>query len=348
MKLKNGLLVGTTILSVLFSCAKHTQTLSIVTKFEETGKLTADIQKIPVSILLPRAIFISGDKLLVYKEKEEHLFDVFKLPECTYLFSSSRRGQGPDDFLLLDTRSFQVSGNEFKVMDTGNNKYKTVSVENDQLNVINSKMFPNYRFVNGFYLLADSVYLTLDNAGGKNEYGLYDDRKALLTETGNYPQWTALKAENPNQQMFTYIKNCVVHPDGKKFAAFYGKFKRWRIYDHSASLLHDVDVKIPPYDKDADTDLGNGWEYYIGQPQAINNYIYALCANSKSKQSDNSGVCELQVWDWNGNPIACFSLDRRISMFAISEKYNKIYALDRSIDDELYIYDLPQLKNNKQ
>ena len=60
-----------------------------------------------------------------------------------------------------------------------------------------------------------------------------------------------------------------------------------------------------------------------------------LCANLQTGVDCH----ELQVWDWEGRPVARFKFDRKLSMMAVSPKYNKIYALD----NELYVYDLPQL-----
>ena len=331
------------VLLICCSCtSKQKVNVSTVTDFMETGKLTAQVQKIPVDILIPRAMLIVEDKLVVYKEKEEYLFDVFSLSDYTYLFSSGIRGQGPDDFLQLDTRSFQVYENEFKVMDAGN-KYKTISFEDNRLVVKQSETITGFgRASNGFYPLADSIYLTLSYDGEAKEYVLYDKQKSSLTQKGDYPQWIKLDTDDRFQLFFTYLTSCVVHPDGKKFAAFYGRFKRWRIYDRYAVLLHDVDVRVPPYTKD----LADEPEYYIGQPQAVGNYIFTLCSNFKKSQPDAPRTCELHIWDWSGNPIACYSFDRKISLFVVSEKLNKIFALDRLISDELYIYDLPLLNNN--
>jgi hypothetical protein len=198
---------------------------------------------------------------------------------------------------------------------------------------------------NGFYLLTDSVYLIFGYAEELNEYGLYDKKMEVMTKKGDYPQWATINVDEPGQMFFTYIKTCAVHPNGKKFASFYGRFKRLRIYDHSANLLHDIDVQTEPYPTNIEEDLSNQPEYYIGQPQAIGNYIYALCSNSKRSQPDAPNACELQVWDWQGNPIACYHLDQNVSLIAISEKYHKMYALDRSIEDQVFIYDIPELNN---
>ena len=79
---------------------------------------------------------------------------------------------------------------------------------------------------------------------------------------------------------------------------------------------------------------------------AIGDYVYVLCSNSNVGESYKSQFSEIQVWDWEGNPIVCYKLDRKISMFALSDKYDKIFALNRLNDDELYIYDISSYIKN--
>jgi hypothetical protein len=313
--------------------------------FGETGELTASVHKIPISILLPRFMLIANDELFVYKEKEDKFFEIFHLPDCNYLCSAGDRGQGPNDFLFLDTRSFQPTENGFKALEAGTNQYKTVVFENNQLSVSRKEMvFNDHPSHNGFYPLADSIYLTFGDVMESNEYALYDKKTGILANIGDYPQWIPTQIIEQSQMLFTYVKNCVVHPKGKKFATFYARFKRIRIYDNSLTVLHDIEVKTEPYSVNTEIEEVMQWEYYIGQPQVIGNYIYVLCSNSTENNSEAPNACELQVWDWKGNSIACYHLDRKISLMALSEKQGKIYALDKSVDDELYIYDIPKLK----
>lgn len=81
----------------------------------------------------------------------------------------------------------------------------------------------------------------------------------------------------------------------------------------------------------------------MGQPYATNDHIYTLCENSNMHDTQKNYRCELQVWTWEGKPIACFEFDRKISLMAISWKYNKLYAFDNSLENEIYIYNLPKI-----
>lgn len=332
----------------LLLCACHTAPNKevVITEFPETDSLIASEVNIPEPILLPRFMGIANHKIFVYKEKEEKLFSFFALPDGEYLGSAGTRGQGPDEFGLLDTRSFSTSDENFKVMVAQSNQLKTVAYEDSCLKVLHSeKCFEQGAPNNGFYPLADSIYLTLSNLTDSQEYRLFNKKDYSNIPVGEYPQWTKEYTDNPTARFFAYIKNCVVHPQKNKFAAFYGYFKRLRIYDSSAKLLHDIDVQIAP----CHTNFGDAMDtknrpvYYIGQPQSVGNYIYALCSNASGSGFDAKSDSELHVFDWQGKPVACYKFDRRISLFAICKEHRKIAAIDNRTADKLYIYDLPPI-----
>lgn len=330
---------------VLTGCDKKNNT-TVVTAFPQAGKLQAQVKQFPVPALLPRFMGVAGDKLVVYKEREEKMFALFGLPDCSYIGDMGNRGQGPDDFNILDSRSFYMHEDGFEVLEAGNNLLKTVSIRDNELKVLHSEsIFQQGIANNGFYRLADSLYLTLGRLNEENEYCLFDRKTGEITSTDTYPNWVNIERNNNTPPPFVfYLKTCVAHPDGRKFAAFYARFKRLRIYDQQVRLLHDVDVRVAPY---ATNFEGGGqlWPgYYMGQPYVTDDHIYILCENSKPGASGRDYRCELQVWTWEGKPVACFEFDRKISLMAISRKFNKIYALDAQIEDEMYVYDLPEIK----
>lgn len=324
------------------SCANQNKHEIEVSSFSQCGTLHAVIRPIPVPILLPRYMGILDNYLFVYKERERNLFTLFHLNDGTYIQDGGMRGQGPNEFNLLDTRSFNTEADCFSVLEVGSNQLKTVKYDGSELTTVHSKtIFEQGISNNGFYLLADSMYLTLGRLGENNEYCLLNGRTGELIEKGEYPQWTNISRKADTPPLFvTYLKTCVVHPDKKKFAAFYGRFKRIRIYDSNINLLQDIDVKVSPYFTKFEEQVQNQPIYYIGQPFATEHHIYALCVNS------NTGIeqYELQIWDWDGHPVGCYQFDRKLSMMAVSLKYKKIYALDSNIENELYIYDLPLLE----
>lgn len=328
---------------VCCSCINRQEKGEEVVAFPVTGDLKATVYSIPKPILLPRYMGAIDDYFFVYKEREDSLFAFFQLDNGIYIQDIGTRGQGPDEFNLLDTRSFNIScdSNQFMVMEAGSNQLKRVRYDGQKLSVLNSKaIFGQGVSNNGFYALADSMYLTLGRLEKDKEYGLFNGKTGEFTEMGDYPEWFAREKKANTPPLFVpYLKTCVTHPDGKKIASFYIRFKRFKIYDNALNLLHDINVKIDPCFTNFEDPVQNQPVYYIGQPYATERYIYVLCANL------GTGVdChELQIWNWEGDPVASYKFDRKLSLMVVSPRYSKIYALDNQIADELYIYDLPLL-----
>lgn len=320
------------------SCSDDGQGI-IVNNFPVKGELNAHIHHIESPILLPRYMGIEDGYLFVYKEREEFLFTMFRLPKLEFVNNMGKRGQGPNEFNILDTRSFNTCNNGlFSVLEAGSNMLKSVRFDNGKLEVFESeKMFDMGINHNGLYSLNENKWLTMGALEEDNEYCLIDKHTKEAVKSECYPEWTKIQGKNAPPKFVTYLKSCVVHPEGNMFASFYGRFKRMRIYNEDMKLIHDVNIKTEPCKTSFDEPIEKQPVYYIGQPYATEKHIYALCANK------NTGVdrCELHVFDWSGNPSACYSFDRNVSLIAISTEYGKIYALDKRLPDELYVYDLP-------
>lgn len=322
--------------------------VTAVASFPQTLALTAQVKTVPVPFLLPRYIGIADDQLFMYKEREKELFEFFSLPDCAYIGSAGTRGSGPDEFVsLLDPRGFQKLDSGFSVFESQMNVLKTLKYQDENLKVVQTENIMQPGQTNGYYPLQDDTFVTLGNLIESKEYFLYDRKKQDVIQKFDYPQWISGQEEYEGIALtFAYMKQCVVHPERNKFAAFYTYFKRLRIYDKYMTLLHDVDIKVEPYH----TNFAVGGDnrksplYYTGQPQAVNNLIYVLCLNAEAGGAEAKCKPELHVFDWDGNPVACYKLDRRVSLFAISEKHKRIYAVDNLSDKEIYIYDLPEIK----
>ena len=345
---KTSILIGAFSFLLVYGCA-HKYEVKEITSFNKNGQLTAQVKKIAEPILLPRYMGITGEKLMVYKEKEHYMFEFFSLPEAEYLGSAGTRGQGPNEWIgILDPRSFCLSDTAFSVIDASVGLLKTAVYRGDStLAIVRDEPVREGRMpYQGFYPLRDSMYAVAGNIMEPQELCLFDGRSNEVVKSTDFPHWVDLDGSgNQLAPAFAYIKNCVVNAEGTRLASFYGYFKRMRIYDGQLNLLHDVDIRIAPCHTNFSL-TGNMAQqpvYYIGQPQAVGGYIYALCSNAAGSGHDVEKHPELHVFDWEGNAVACYGLDRDVSLIAISGKHRKMYALNMNVEDELYIYDLPEL-----
>lgn len=66
---------------------------------------------------------------MVFQSKKDSLFDVFALPNCNYLFSTGRKGQGPDEFIFPIGKTIQTNDSGFTILDA--NFIKFVSCQSN-------------------------------------------------------------------------------------------------------------------------------------------------------------------------------------------------------------------------
>jgi hypothetical protein len=296
---------------------------------------------------------ISGDKLIILYQKKDTALDIFQLPECKYLFSAGQKGRGPNDFSgQCDIRSLQFTENGFSIIeDYGLLRKFIIDDKGKNISTVNHKNI-NTDFltlpINGFNTINDTLSIAFSNIDIKYNEGYEFVR--INTKTGTnrlfspFPDWNkTIWAKN--HKAFAYIKNTVPHPSGTKFAVFYAFFKRWRIYNSKTELVKDIAVNIHPYA--VNDDLSQRIIYYYNYPRASDKYIYVLCKDRKANENIDNET-KLQVWDWDGNPVADLILDKKIDFFVVSEKYQKIYTVnvDEEHEDKIYVYSIPEYPNN--
>jgi hypothetical protein len=133
----------------------------------------------------------------------------------------------------------------------------------------------------------------------------------------------------------------VAKPDGTKFGKFYLFYKYFRLFDSDGKVVKEVKVNIEPYtDYSFNGDI-NKFAYYA-RVAASNDRIYAFCSNYNADHIDEI-TSELQIWDWDGNPIARYEFDKPPYFCCISLNDMKIYAFNNMrIEDNgvLRVYDL--------
>lgn len=313
------------LLSILgVSCVSHKE--QIVDLPNPTSLLADSITTPPVLLSVTR-LFIVHDMLVAYEQRKDTLFSFWKLPECQYLFNAGVKGQGPNDFLILD-RNFVESKEGFKVFELPSNRVKELKIDSSGTFKLISeqRLKVNQMPLNRFLFLADSSYCFLSQ-DDKYEYTLLD-KKQDTHQFSDYP-FDLLKKDKGDDNNFVYNKLTVSKPDGEMFASFYVYIKMMGIYNRHGEMLNEIVLEH------ANSSLDNEEKitYYPYPPCADNKYIYVL-----TKQEEEP---ILEVWTWNGELVERYSLDKKISNFVVSNKYHTLYAVNKDIEDKIYVYKLP-------
>ncbi|RNC63255.1 6-bladed beta-propeller [Proteiniphilum sp. X52] len=316
----------------LAACHVEDKKTSNVTKFPEKKEIKVTVIKTAPEILAPEEMIIMNDQIWVFQSKKERLFDVFELPDCKHIFSTGRKGQGPNDFIFPIGRTLQIHHTGFTILDANVLKFITPQPDGS-LEVTHTVKTFDHLAVNGFIRLDDSLYCAFTGcATGSTsdcEYQMIDLARKKTIEFSSYPNLTTKEYEG-DQRCQIYYKHLTAIQGKRKIAAFYSFFKFFRIYSYDGVLEQEVHVKIPPYQSDNVENWKKRMIFY-GRPVSTEKYIYVPCMGN-----------EIQVWDWEGNPVIQYTLDQTFITFDVCENTNRIFLISAKEDDhdKIFSFDL--------
>ncbi len=317
----------------------------VIREFPKESLLSSEIIYVPPVLLSPENMVIYGNHMLVLDSRKDTLFSIFELPSCRFLGGAGLKGRGPGEFSIADARSLTADKDGIFLFDGGGaNQIKRIHIVDDKLSFETSAYIKSLTPVNGFLDLGnDEICYAPYDVDMKNdlEYVIMNIKDGSVKEVSPYPGLTNNYA-NGVERMFAYLKNGVVKPDKSRFASFYVRFKFLRIHDAEGEVLKNVNVEIEPYNKTYDSDYTKRFIAYGSYPKATDKYIYVFCANRYADDLP-AGRTELQIWDWDGMPVAKYVLDQRLDCFAISERDGLLYAINNLEEDRIYTYQIPEI-----
>ena len=337
---------------LVLSCNSRTKENCEITikEFPVEEKLMCSIISVPPIILSPGSLFITGNNLIIVSPRKDTVFDIFSFPDFQFLFSAGVKGGGPDDFMRIDRRRPAPTDKGFNLFLMDSKKYRHVEINNKTNSLVIEDT--KYHFeqeddiVNGFMQLNDSLFIYFGGFTNNTEYKLLNSRTNKIQRFSPYPNRTDKNSNELNATL--YLKGSTGKPDGKLFASFYANFKRWRIFDYNGLLIRDISVAVPPFTTNISTD-SDRYTFYDSYPFATDNYIYVFCRNMKQGESRKDNT-ELQIWDWDGQPVAKYILDKYLTCFTVDEKEKNLYGVNNNEGDEdkIFKYYLPSLLTVKR
>lgn len=321
------------------SLADYSEVLHHTTKFNfsENGDI----------LLTPfKTVNINDDYLIISELRNDDFFNVFGIKNMNYLYSWGEisRGPNPEEFPARPIDIFSMNGN-LVVYEPVSKKLKHISVKDTSLTTIREESL-GYRNqldpLNRINAFNDSTYIAdygLSHEDTNHEYViLKPDKSEIITTFGEYPDSDLESVERYEH----FLKSNVISKEKELMAAFYFYHNKFKLFDKNGNLISSVNIA------DSIHSEPDGIDNYIyrNASQATENYIYSLGYYTKrdnvfDSTDDQVFRTTFEVWDWNGNSIYRSYFDHQITMFTVSEKFNKIYALSNLETAVIFEYDLP-------
>lgn len=345
------IIASTFILMPLSQSCKKTIVKDVPFPIEK--KIFADSFQVPPVIYASHpGLVITGKKLVIIETQAGKIFEVFSVPDFKYIGGFGASGRGPEEFQNINTYSASATENGLRIFDFEKGileiDFTNFPVKATSSNIIT---FPfSVQYMNSPFQINDSIicgipYPQAEIINGQPEtrfidnlYIRFNANSKRVDYFGNYPDLYPKKYSD--QFWIIYMNMTTVKPDKQKFASAGYLIKTLHIYNNDGTLAKELIMKVPD-DLLAEESLNPKITYYDAI-KSTDNYIYAICEDAPPDNLLNN-IPTLEVWDWNGNPVMRFKLDRPVAAFDVTKDDKTIYFLDRQSRDKILKYDLTGL-----
>ena len=312
----------------LFSCGDRDTAVTAKRAFPQEKRIQA--VKCPVGdVMDPSYMIQKGDYLLVRSGQPKKQLFVFTVPDLRFVCATGNQGRGPEEFSTFPTL-VESRTDTFYVFGYAHRHLKSLAVDSAaRVHLTECYEIPLHEVFNHMHLIDDSVLLYETVMLPQYAVYKYDlkNRKSideLKIERGTpeseltFDTSRGYMAANDSVMIYVYLyKNQIDIYDVKDF-----RLKR-RI----------VGVYKPQKPAFRDEEL-----YYLGVIPG-DKYFYALFKGARTEKGENRSNT-IEVYDYDGNPVALYRFDIPPLYFYPDEKNNCIYATHPSCIDTLLRYDL--------
>lgn len=327
---------------ILISCNQRENANKInIQEIIITDTLSAKVKEVDTRLLIPIKSLVVGDKFVVYDRIEDDMFKVFQLPELNYLYSFGKIGKGPNEFIRIPDSGINEYKNKLIIID--NIKYNEFEINSKGFKKTNSFILKmDILGIDNFQLVSDSSYIydnkSCDNNKEYNLVGLKD--KKLIKQFGNYPKFSKQIKRCDDIKICGVKINTARQSDGR-IAALYLFMNKIKIFDNAGDLITEVTIgKEQSLSKVPDENS----KLHRISVCSDEKHIYVLYAGVSEEQAIQQEFnTKFEIWNWEGELLKAFVLDKSILSFDVSVKYNRIYGTSLNDINHIYEYIIPAI-----
>lgn len=352
---KKQLLILVLIPFVFASCRKNESNVFLdnvellVKEFERSFVLEGHEVLVPVLGISDICIY---DTLIVFSSsKDDKFYSFFSVDDLAFYGSYITRGNGPNEFVSMRRPLFfEKKEDEILIAFYETTKsqllfFNLTESQRSQSAVFSEKRvsFNGLMGIYGCYPLNSNEYFIdyIDIDKVTQHYSVFDlslnqlvsDNLAIdmdLEELDNSFLLATATAFNSHQMKYA---------SGMKF------MDQINIYNiespHLSFSISTSQKRDNPSEVECKA-MPEKMEYYFDL-RSTDSYIFGLYANQNRKDWAMENMpATIHVFDWEGNALVELKTQEKIVSFDVDSKNKKLYGL--TIDEQLYIYDLPDLR----
>jgi hypothetical protein len=341
---------------LLFSCNNNSNNNSKVIYVNELDSIKLHGENIRIKgIYRPSSIFILDTFLIIVSLDNEYCLHIFNANTFELIKKYGRKGRGPDEFMdpvltwqrIADTHD----GKTLLIYDSKRRRLSEINIMDllsDSKKGIKSEVLPKEMInVSNIIFVKDSVALfSHSNEGNPGRFGLYNF-KSHKTAFSPYLPDLGFKVHPNNFYPLYNTSGACVDLQKQRFVAFPCLLGELDFFDLSGNYFQSTIIERVDEIKNAKYEKlifeTPGVRYYMTDLQSFNDKIYTLCTILIYPDLNNRPISEIYVFDWDGNPIKKYVLDREIFPFSYDARNNRFIGFSNY--DEEYPFISYELNN---
>jgi len=309
-------------------------------------------------VFWPVEINIMNDLVIVYDERSDWVFKVFKKDGYVFVDNIVRRGRGRNEeigvspyFFILDKNSFLYQG--FGVVKTAKINLLENRLEFSMLEEFSlpPKMFMDHNIIK----INDFLLSSINPSFTERDFGRVSTINGTYSEWGELPPVVHSK-EVLNEDKFTLVKFPTVKPGGKQLAIVYEHLPVLRIYctenGRVTSEIYMAESSLNKKMIESNTiNFGpDGLISYYTRIKSTEEYIFALYSGKPYPTNNEFDIAppipyepssEIHIWRWDGTSVATLALNRSIKSFDVTPDNKQIIAISITDPDNLLVAEIP-------
>lgn len=304
---------------------------------------------------MPRKVRFKRGKLVVSENSrispDLPLIHVIDANDMTYMFSQGKNGFGPGE--ISDATDFDLGSNDstFWVYSAIEKRISEFSLfEQSELAKYQIKQPVNFFKAYSCLFLTDSTFLGMfvDSPYRLVEFGLYNEFEKGYGSLENFTDRTDLDNFNLSQINSGWFNS---NSDKTVFAIasiFYDKIDVFNARTKEFKVIYGPDPEVFEFELYQEASGASViWSidapYQYRDIEITKDRIYALYGGiSEPEINKTSEVARtLRVYDFNGNLLEQYQLDRSLNSIALDIENNKIYGITTDSDPGIAVFSLP-------
>ncbi|TSA38752.1 MAG: hypothetical protein D4R64_02080 [Porphyromonadaceae bacterium] len=320
--------------------------------FPKTISLIHEKVITPPVLFFPAGMVLLDSVLITVDLGTDIFFQVFKMPDLTYLGGQIHKGKGPGEEIFVNPYMQPLSDNDFLYQTQLSIKRARYNVHANAIKIVQEIYLPGELMnINHVFSINDLYYGCEMISDKDNEFVVYNPSSKQVSGFG--PDFPKLGREIEKRFRNTLLAKAItVKPDNDRFAAVYDKFPILRIYSKEGEILSDSRyhngqhfpeglTKNDPTEPEL-LDIMQNYRMI----KSTNRYIYALYIGKTIQDLGGLGKGlddfsnEIHVWEWNGNPVRKILLDKSIFTFCVTQDDKIMICTSVNSLDKMFKYSL--------